>query len=347
MNETRRDSGSESTPDSGAAPGAAPGTAPGAGGDGAQRAPLSRPWLLKVTIMAAVVAAMGGWFLYDALVAYPNRGERYAEFARYQYLEAAQAADREESPGLFRASQLTVENPRAELERLSDPETREKNRADADQSSTSPRQYRARFEEARRDWLKALATIGELEPARTSFESPREELAALEEKWTTTTSRPAPLASYDIPSQWVVAGVCIVLLVYLLVLIVSVARRKYVWEPGAMRLTLPCGARITPDDLEEVDKRKWDKFIVFLRLKPDHPTLGGRTIKFDTYRHARLEEWLLDMEAAAFPAEQEMAEAGGDAGEPSPSGHASSDAGASGSSGGSSVGSSGGETDRS
>lgn len=337
MDETRRESESEN------------GTGPDRGsGGGAQRAPLSRPWLLKITIMTVVVAALGGWFLWDALVAYPARGERYAEFARYQYLEAARAADREESPGLFRASQVSVENPRAELERLRERRTREKNERDAAENSTSARRYRARFEQARLDWLKSLAMIGELRPERTTFEDPREELARLEAEWTTTAKRPAPLKSYDIPSQWLVAGVCLILLVYLLVLIVSVARRSYAWEPGPMRLTLPSGARITPDDLEEVDKRKWDKFIVYLRIRPDHPTLGGWTIKFDTYRHARLEEWLLDMEAAAFPAEREPAE-----GEDEPSGSATGDrgpdrpgAGEVGDAGVSPAGGTGGEADR-
>ena len=293
MSETRGESGGAGGPD----------------GGGVQRAPLSRPWLLKITIMTVVVAAMMGWFLYDALVAYPERGARYAEFARYQYLEAARVANDEESPGLFRASQLTVENPRDELDHLNDPETREKNRADTAENSTSSRRYRAAFEQARREWLQALATIGELSPENTTIEDPRAELAELESQWTTTTNRPAKLASYDIPSQWVVAGVCGVLLVYLLVLIVSVVRKRYAWEPGAMRLTLPCGAQLTPDDLAELDKRKWDKFIVHAHIKPDHPTLGGRSIKFDTYRHARLEEWLLDMEATAFPNESGEAEA--------------------------------------
>jgi len=60
-----------------------------------------------------------------------------------------------------------------------------------------------------------------------------------------------------------------------------VSSRRYRWEPESRTLTLLSGEKITPSDLADVDKRKWDKFLVFLRIRDDHPTLGGREIEED------------------------------------------------------------------
>ncbi|CAN0504206.1 unnamed protein product [Laminaria digitata] len=73
-----------------------------------------------------------------------------------------------------------------------------------------------------------------------------------------------------------------------------------------MQFTLPGGASITPDDLEEVDNRKWDKFIVFLKIKGAHASLGGQEVSVDTYQHRFVEDWILAMEAKAFPSQQEI-----------------------------------------
>ena len=64
-----------------------------------------------------------------------------------------------------------------------------------------------------------------------------------------------------------------------------------------------------PDELEpfepaQADKRKWDKFIVFLKVREGHDTLGGQEVRVDTYRHAHVEGWILEMERTAFPPEE-------------------------------------------
>lgn len=67
-----------------------------------------------------------------------------------------------------------------------------------------------------------------------------------------------------------------------------------------------------PSDLADVDSCRWDKFIVYLKIKDGHPRLGGAEIKFDTYRHGKIEDWILAMERTAFPervAEEEAAAA--------------------------------------
>ena len=109
------------------------------------------------------------------------------------------------------------------------------------------------------------------------------------------------LQSYDIPVNKISAFGCFAFSLYLISLFVRVATRTYTWEPGEQRLTLPSGESITPDDLADIDKRKWDKFIVFLVLKDSHESLGGAEIKVDTYRHGLVEDWILEMERTAFP----------------------------------------------
>ncbi|MEM0983044.1 MAG: hypothetical protein AAGI17_03735 [Planctomycetota bacterium] len=276
----------------------------GGGGSpsGVERAPLNRPWLIKIVIILAAVFAFGSWGLYDATVVYPARGEKYASYARYQYLEAGRLAD-QESPGIFRASQLSIENPADELARLRESEVRERNKEDGAENSTSGRRLRARLEIARERWLTGLSRVGRLDAEFTSFDNPRSELAALDTEWKSK-SPPSPLENFDIPSQWLIAGVCYALSAYMVLLLLRVTAKKYTWNPAEMRLTIPGGASVTPADMaEELDKRKWDKFIVLLKVKQDHPKLGGQSIRFDTYRHARLEEWLLEMEAEAYPEE--------------------------------------------
>lgn len=68
-----------------------------------------------------------------------------------------------------------------------------------------------------------------------------------------------------------------------------------------MTLTLPGGESITPDDVAEFDKRKWDKFLFFFKIKPDHATLGGREIKLDLYQYVPLEDWAVAMHRHARP----------------------------------------------
>ena len=265
----------------------------------------NRPWLIRVVIMFVVLFAFGTWGLYDALVAYPNRGEAYAEYAEWQYLQAAQEAD-EEDPAIFPGG-VGVANPEQELEELTQRETQQRNQSDAANSESS-RHRRAQMEIAREKWLTALNRVGELEPERTDLErdAVRDRLEQLGTEWTTK-SPPSPLAGYDIPSQWVIAAVCYGFSAYILFLFIRVAAVNYRWDPSEKRLMLPGGASITPADITDVDKRKWDKFVVFVHVRPEHPQLGGKVLRFDTFRHARLEDWILEMEAEAFPERAEQA----------------------------------------
>lgn len=278
------------------------------GDEGIRTAPLGKRWVRKMAIFIVVLLAFGGWGLYDAVWVYPARGERFATWARLAYLQAAEAADREDFGIFIRDS--SVPNPTEELTRLSGDEQRQRNGADA-ANTQSPRRLRAIMLNARLTWLQALSRIGRLTPERTTIENPRAELARLNTELSTA-AQPKPLARWDIPSQWAIMAVCWSLALFLIVRAVGVATRKYRWQPETMTLTLPGGAAITPEDLEEVDKRKWDKFIVFLKIKGGHPSLGGQEVRCDTYQHDELEDWILAMERKAFgpQVDDEAADAG-------------------------------------
>lgn len=256
------------------------------------RAPLNTKWVVKMTVVVIALLLFAALGFYDATVKYPARGERYASYTQWQYLDAARNANNEDF-GVFER-ESSVSDPVAEFERLQNPET------------LSSRPLRATMQEARKTWLEALRTIGRLKPEYTEFASPREKFEELATKWGSTTSLPKPLKSYDIPLQWVILVVCLPLALYVMLRFLRVRALKYTWDESTMTLGLPSGASITPTDLEEVDKRKWDKFIVFLRIKSGHDTLGGKEVKVDTYQHKFVEEWILAMEEEAFgPQEDE------------------------------------------
>ncbi|MGD9692622.1 MAG: hypothetical protein AB7G17_11445 [Phycisphaerales bacterium] len=250
---------------------------------------LNRPWVIKTTIYLVCMLALGLWGLVDGLVVYPNRGKRAAEFLEMQYLEQSQR-----SGSLLTAA---IDNPRDEYNRLRDIE-RQLER-EADEASKSGRTVIAdqkTTELARLRWLTQLARVGILSPARTQMRStdgvpdPAKRLTELQQAWASRT-QPKPLSSFDIPSQWVIAGVGFGAAGWILFVLIRASRKKYRYEPEAMRLTLPGGRVIEPKDIKEVDRRKWDKFFVFLHLKDSTPE-----IKLDLLRYSPLEAWILEME---------------------------------------------------
>mgnify|MGYP001232343498 CR=1 FL=1 len=243
---------------------------------------LNKGWLVKMGIFLVILLAFGVWGLYDALVAYPNRGKADAEYRELVYLNAARDAG-----VLLRAD---VPDPRAELQAL---RAREGDlRAAASAGGTSQTALLARTDMAKLEWLTALGRVGMLRPNHTTFPNPTERREALDVAWQTRTP-PKPLSAFDIPSQWlfVIAGFGGSL--WLVVLFVKVASKKYRWDPATRTLTLPGGATIAPADIAEVDKRKWDKFFVTLRLN------DGAERRFDLLRYTPLEAWILEMERHA------------------------------------------------
>jgi hypothetical protein len=244
---------------------------------------LAPRWWLKTLAFALILIGFGAWGLYDALVAYPERGMADAEFKQLEYLRAW-------SSGAARAD-ATVADPAAELTRLED-------------AGRRPTNTMSEVERRRLAWLRSLAKVARLDPEHTQIEQPTARLAELETSWATRTP-PKPLSAYDIPAQWLFVALGFSLGPWLLVKLLMVAGKKYRWNPAGQQLTLPGGQTLTPGDLADVDKRKWDKFIVFLKDK------SGVEHKVDLYHYTQpLEDWVLAMEKTAFPerAEEEAAE---------------------------------------
>jgi len=249
----------------------------------ARETTLNRNWLVKILIFLVVLLAFGIWGLYDALVVYPARGRAHAEWAELRYLEAAEQVGR--------LSSVSVSEPKESLATLrEESDDLREQFEEAQARGRTGEQAEANLRLRRLDWLKALSLVGDLDEERTSFDTARERLEQLEQTWENR-NPPKPLAFYDIPAQWVIAAVGFGGAAYLSVLLVRVGRKTFYYDPDTHTLTLPDGQTISPDEIEEVDKRKWDKFYVVLRFKGDRPP-----VRLDLLRYKHLEEWVLEME---------------------------------------------------
>lgn len=253
---------------------------------------LDRRWLAKMIIFFAVLVFFGFYGLYDATIVYPNRGIRYASYCEFQYLDAARER------GLL-DRRVSVEDPVRERQRLRE----------------AAREGRiTEVERTREVWLSALAVVGRLSPEFTTIQNPTGRFADLQQEWTTAQgsgNAPSALAFYDIPVQWLFVIVGFGGGTWMAGLFLSVRRLKYRWDAESKTLHLPLAHAqhmLTPADIEEFDKRKWHKFLVFLKIRPEHPTLGGREIRLDLLRYARLEGWIIEMEKTAFPQHFEQPE---------------------------------------
>jgi hypothetical protein len=254
----------------------------------------NKPWLVKMVIFAVVLFGFGAYGYWDATQAYPQRGINYASFAEFQYLGQAKDSGRLDSS-------VSVSEPAGEFTRL--------NKAVAEGKVD-------RLEEYRLNWLLALHRVHKLDAAHTTIADPDAAYADLKKKWTTekgTRDAPKALGEYDIAVQWLFTAIGLGGGFLLLIHIIRIARRRYTWDAATQRLTLPGGASLVPAEIEDFDKRKWDKFLIFLQVKPDHPTLGGREVKLDLYHHDPLETWVLEMERTRFPerAQEQSAESAG------------------------------------
>lgn len=257
---------------------------------------INRKWMYKMVIIVAVSAFMAGFFLVDGLIRYPARGAEAAEYLEFQYL---QVYDKERG-GI--TGFTGIDDPAARLSQL------------AEKLKTSGKLDTV--EDAQKVWLENLKLINRLGPEataipRTNFkdqqqvDSASKRLESLTKTWTTSEGNnrksPTPLSAFDIPSQWVGMAVSAIVAIWVGVVFLSGRSKVYRWNPATQTLTLPTGVSFGPSDIAEVDKRKWDKLYVALRIAPTHATLGGKTLEFDLLRYEPLEAWILAMEATQFP----------------------------------------------
>lgn len=246
---------------------------------------LGRAWKIKTLIFTVALLALGIWGAYDALSVYPNRGRIHSEFMLEDYLELADAQ--------LQIGAASVLEPRTELDRL----------AEAPQLND--------LERSRLAWLESLSKVTNLSAIErenaqalenraspsdplpespTVFPDPRTTLLELN-ALNKNRGQPSPLTAYDLPLQYLFMIGGFAGFVWMLLFFIRVNAKSFRYDPDERRLTLPDGRAFTPDEIEVVDKRKWDKFIVYVTLKgsPDE-------IRLDLYRYDPLESWIIEME---------------------------------------------------
>ncbi len=248
-------------------------------------------WRLKMVLVIIGVAGLGLWGFYDATIVYPARGEKFARLVgEYDYLNRAAGPVDRRRP--IRAADVSVPEPRQALADLNER-----------QESTGL----SELESARMVWLRALSVVGKLEPEHTTFSDdggerdPDTRLAELSEERAAMGDVPKAVHLYDIAIQWLIFGVCMTIAAWCLLVVIRTATRRYTYDPQTKTLTLPGGKSFTPEDIEDVDKSRWHKYYVTIKIRDDHETLGGREIEFDLYRRAFIEGWILEMERTRFP----------------------------------------------
>lgn len=241
---------------------------------------INRGWLIKMVIYLVAMTALGVWGLVDGIWIYPKRGHESASFREKEYLEQAQKAGK-----LLTAA---VTDPRAERSRLNAAERQLRQEAE---KGTGQAALDAAAELARLDWLTALSRVGWLAPEHAKMGGdPVKRLGELQAQWANK-NPPKPLSAYDIPAQWVICAGGLGAGGWILLLVTRVSTKKYRFDPGSLRLTLPDGRTVVPGDIAEVDKRKWDKYFVTFVLK------GGKgSMTLDLLRYSPLEAWVLEME---------------------------------------------------
>lgn len=257
---------------------------------------LARKWIVKMAIFLVVLVGFGIYGLYDATIAYPKRGEASASWHLHQYLLKADEARLLQSD-LGVPEGMTAKEHKADLES----KLNELTQASA---GNSFRAKEAAADIARYQWLNSLSVLGRLSADRIEADlgtRPNDTLAELKATWGNATDQPKPLASYDIPVQWAFVVVGLGGGLIMVLHIMRTASRKYTWNASEMRLGLPGGASVVPADVEVFDRRKWDKFLVFLKIKAEHPQLGGREVKLDLYQYEPLEDWYLQMHRTSRP----------------------------------------------
>lgn len=249
-------------------------------------------WLVKIALICAMFAGLGIWGLIDALIVYPNRGVRAADFFEFQHLTD------QRTQGPLSNPTAAIADPAATFARL---DAKHKEGATLNPS-----------EKAQHDWLEQLRFVGRLTPDATAYpralpdgtsQDAEQRLDALKQQFTTAAGgavkAPSPLSAFDIPSQWAICAVGFAIAGWLFATILRVKATTYRWDASERRLTLPSGASIVPSDVIEFDKSEWDKIFIKLKIRDGHPQLPGKTLKLDLLRHVPLEAWVLDMEQAA------------------------------------------------
>ncbi len=245
---------------------------------------LSKKWKRRMALFFLLFFALGTWGLIDAGYIYPKRGRKAADFLLYQHMTNLGSL----------VSRASVADPATRLRELE--ESDELTGHDLDEYN----------------WLTALSRVANLDaierrnaaepdrdyekpgfPAaekRTVFLNSNAVYSALDERFAGA-DVPDPLSAYDLPIQWLIMLAGMLGAAAVAVHFLRAGMKSYRYEPETMRLHFPGGRSATPDELEYIDKRKWDKWFVFVKIEgqPDE-------IKLDLLKYEPLEDWILGME---------------------------------------------------
>ncbi len=295
-----------------------------------QTTKVNRGWLIKRFVLPTIaLLILGVWGFVDATMVYPKSGRLDASLKLKNYLQAADESRR------LTQSFVKVEDPAAELKKLTAREDATAAKDVLTPMERARMEWLRALKMAwalddQEIWVadvkrplvsktgdQVYAGVGGVSEAKHEIvamyyqprtgegfmpgpDKARQVVPVdvvgkhLKEFWTTAKT-PSPLAFYDLPLQWLFTVVGFGGALYLIVLYLRVASKKYQYDEESHTLVIPGGATITPGDLKEVDKRKWHKFYVTLQLK------DGTSRTFDLMRHDPLEDWILAMEKVAFP----------------------------------------------
>ena len=279
---------------------------------------LSRGWVIKSLLVVLVFVGLGIWGLVDATYLYPKRGQNVINHAEAGYLEVTTKG------GTRRSRDISIEDPAARLQSLQEAvDLASKQQSDRNFAGT-PRSLTS-AENATYQWLTALDRLENMEAltrqneeelarrkageeprdTKTLFVDPVQHLNDLKENELKEAPQPKPLKKFDLPLQWLFVVIGWGVGIPLLGMFLINAAKSYRYDPASRTLTMPGGTTVTPETLTGFDKRKWDKFLLFI-------TLQGETQerKVDLYRYNELEDWLVEIyeHSAIYEDEPDFAE---------------------------------------
>ncbi|MCC6285628.1 MAG: hypothetical protein IT439_10085 [Phycisphaerales bacterium] len=178
-------------------------------------------WRTKMIVFIGAFLGFGAWGLYDATVAYPARGLKIASIREMEYLQAAQ-----EVRGRLDPTELSVPDPKDQIDLL-----------------RRSRDRLGKLDKARLEWLESLEKAWRLHASRTTYDNsaraPAQVLKDLDARWRGQTSLPKAVDAFDIVVQWMIFFGCMVLGLGALMLLVTVWRRPFRFDPDTRTLTLP------------------------------------------------------------------------------------------------------------
>ncbi len=243
---------------------------------------LKTGWLIRAVVMIVLGYGFAIWGFYDATVAYPKRGETFASYMEGYWLH-------------------TLPNPLRAADVVADPSAR----LAAFRTSVRNKEPLSEAEQAEFDWLKALKVLGKLDEAPQRVSQPSDAwLAEHPEQLPNTASRmlelddfvgeltgqPKRLNSYDIPSQWAIVAVGLLIGTWSLIGFFAASRHKFVFDAEDGSLTID-GTKIPASDMETIDKRRWQKKSIAYLVTKD-----GTKHKLDDWIYAKTDDIVKELE---------------------------------------------------